>query len=112
MKQPLNEQDDLAQTALDSESSASRRRFTRNAVVGSAVLFSLGNRAAWGEATNTGVCLSAGVTSSLAAYEAGGVASLAAGSEAEIARYNERLRALPGNFENVEADGSTCVYEE
>jgi hypothetical protein len=29
---------------------ASRRRFTRQAIMGSAVLFSLGNRPAWGQA--------------------------------------------------------------
>jgi len=35
---------------------STRRRFTRNGIVGSAVVFSLGNRAAWGQAEPT--CMS------------------------------------------------------
>ena len=37
--------------------SSTRRRFTRNGIVGSAVICSLGNRAAWGAVVN-GTCLS------------------------------------------------------
>ena len=43
---------------------ASRRRFARNALMGGAVLASLGNRAAWGQAIQ-GECISANVFYSL-----------------------------------------------
>ena len=49
-----NEQQHDAQSPVPAAeatpSDANRRRFTRNALVGSAVLLSLGNRAAWGQA--------------------------------------------------------------
>lgn len=38
-----------------------RRRFTRNMLVGGAVVATLGNRAAWGQTQVTGECISAGV---------------------------------------------------
>lgn len=46
---------------------SSRRRFTRNTVVGSAVLLSLGNRTAWGARNNDGTCLSASLLASFVA---------------------------------------------
>ena len=41
--------DDQASPVDSKDTAATRRRFTRNAVIGSAVVFSLGNRAAWGQ---------------------------------------------------------------
>jgi hypothetical protein len=44
-----------------------RRRFTRNALVGSAVIVSLGNRAAWGyTGNNVGACMSGPTLASFA----------------------------------------------
>jgi hypothetical protein len=48
----------------------SRRRFTRNGIVGSAVIFSLGNRAAWGRPV-TGTCVSPVVWASWTAPNGG-----------------------------------------
>ena len=45
---------------------ASRRRFTRQAIMGGAVLFSLGNRPAWGQDLPVG-CISVATWASVAA---------------------------------------------
>lgn len=51
--------DDKSAAANGQPSSSTRRRFTRNAIVGSSVLLSLTNRAAWGyTGLYTGQCMS------------------------------------------------------
>ncbi len=46
---------------LTKSAGSGRRRFTRNMLVGGAVVATLGNRAAWGQTQITGECISAGV---------------------------------------------------
>lgn len=60
------------------DSSQSRRRFTRQAVVGGAVVFSLANRSAWSSDTQGDNCISKGFWDSFAAP--GYVESIAPGN--------------------------------
>ena len=79
----LDNEEIPAQTDPAAENGTSRRRFTRNAVVGSAVLVSLGNRAAWGQDPGE-TCMSATI---LASFVANGnkFASMHPGHETGIA---------------------------
>jgi hypothetical protein len=68
LEQALEQEVSPAQTDPGANVGASRRRFTRNAVVGSAVLFSLGNRAAWGgENHSNETCMSRTILASFVA---------------------------------------------
>ena len=72
----------------------SRRKFTRNVLVGSAVLLTLGNRAAWGASS---ACISPNVWAS---YTEGGtpLASFNPEQQADIIEYESHLsQAQPGN---------------
>jgi len=48
------------------DAATSRRQFTRQAIMGSAVLFTLGNRPAWGQRSIPDVCISVGLWDSVA----------------------------------------------
>ena len=98
-------------------SSASRRKFTRGAVIGGAVVFSLGNRAAWSVpgndqgGGNDPVCLSAATVASMAAYNNGQRASMSPTTADAIDKYN--LEMQKGGRTVVEGpDGSSCVVKE
>ena len=71
---------------LDSEvPNSARRRFTRHAVVGSAVVLSLGNRAAWG-AKEIGPCLSVSIWHSITGADANDFAMSASPDHVEKAQ--------------------------
>lgn len=108
MNHPPNEGNISAEADASQESTvagSNRRRFTRNAVVGSAVLFSLGNRAAWGADPT---CLSA---TFLASFSNVAFSASPVGSD----RYLDELKAetilAPGNDGEryTDEDGNTCV---
>lgn len=93
---------------------ASRRRFARNAVVGSAVVFTLGNRAAWGGNGNNGggnnaVCLSETTMASMMNYANGTGASMSTSTAEAVKTYQDELKK--GNRVAVEGEepGSSCV---
>ncbi|MCB1700807.1 MAG: hypothetical protein H6985_09875 [Pseudomonadales bacterium] len=71
LEQALDSQDLSAESAPVTQPASSRRRFTRNALVGTAVLASLSNRPAWGgggdHANDT--CLSASLLASFVAND-------------------------------------------
>lgn len=57
-------------------SSTNRRRFTRNAIAGSAVILSLGNRSAWGAKVDPANCMSVATLNSFNPNIAEGFASM------------------------------------
>lgn len=81
--------------ADDEGKGISRRKFTRNALVGSAVLLTLGNRSAWGASSNTLMCIS---TNMLVSYE-NGMASALNGTpqEADINNFITTRNNFDGN---------------
>ncbi len=82
----------------------SRRRFARNALAGSAVLLTLGNRSAWG--TDPAVCVSANTYVSIAA---GYVASQTTVHSTEIAEFKDYFDATSGAGPFVDLpDGRVC----
>jgi hypothetical protein len=92
-------------TTSSGETTATRRKFNRNAAVGSAVLLTLGNRVAWGteQVVTDQECVSAATFASL------GNASVGAAHASEIADFK--------NFnydEIVRGENSVCKvrYEE
>jgi hypothetical protein len=73
--------------------STGRRRFTRNAVLGSTAILSLGNRAAWGEAPLTD-CVSAATWGSYDPKgDNPGFLSVQPGQDAKIDKINEVLNS-------------------
>ena len=93
---------------------SSRRRFTRNAVLGGAVLLSLGNRAAWGYTGNhVGECMS-GPT--LASFTLNGnqFASFNPAHDAELAQdivdlVNDNHSNYPSHTACSDGNGGYCV---
>jgi len=86
----------------------SRRRFTRNALAGGAVLLTLGNRSAWGGGPAVGACVSQNTYVSIAA---GYVASQTTVHSDEIAEFKDYFDANgPRNLVDL-SDGSVCVPE-
>ena len=86
---------------------ASRRRFTRGAVLGGAVVLSLGNRAAWSTEVAP-VCLSANTLASAANYATGTHASMNPVNQAKIVEYR-RLEAMPEYTTVSDGNGGSCV---
>ena len=97
----------LANNCDDSESKVtegpvtSRRTFTRNVLVGSAVLLTLSNRSAW--AANEVVCVS---TNLLMSYNNGQPSALTFEQEAEIQKFNSYPLEDRKNVEEI--NGDTC----
>lgn len=85
----------------------SRRTFTRNVLVGSAVLLTLSNRSAWGN--NPIVCFS---TNTLLSYGTGQASALSTEQQQEIKDYEDFLNDSSNNIISVSEDinGDTC-YE-
>lgn len=107
LKQGPETQDCQAEKAPAAETGASRRRFARNAVLGSAVIFSLGNRAAWGTVHADDTCVSDSVLASFAANDLR-VASARPGRTQEMAKAQEILR--PSNDDTRHTHGNqTCI---
>lgn len=86
--------------ADDEGKGISRRKFTRNALVGSAVLLTLGNRSAWGASSNTLMCLS---TNLLVSYE-NGMASALNGTQQETDI--ENFITTRDNFDSKDSNSS------
>ena len=107
IEEPTMEVDDTPAA----QSSASRRRFTRSAVIGGAVVLSLGNRAAW--SGNDGVCLSGQTMASAAAYQAGNRASMSPTTARAIdAYYREAGKPNRVKGPNPDSEGGSCVVQE
>ena len=79
----------------------SRRTFTRNVLVGSAVLLTLSNRSAW--ATKEVVCVS---TNLLMSYNNGQPSALTTEQKAEIDRFNSY--AIDERKKEEDINGDTC----
>ena len=94
--------------ADDEGKGISRRKFTRNALVGSAVLLTLGNRAAWGDPLN--VSISANLWAS---YVNGGQninnASYSPEQKSDILQFESCLEDYnPGHGYDLEVDPHIC----
>ena len=79
----------------------SRRTFTRNVLVGSAVLLTLSNRSAW--AANEIVCVS---TNLLMSYNNGQPSAFTAEQQAELDKFNSYPIDERNNQEDI--NGDTC----
>lgn len=97
----------------------SRRKFSRHAIAGSAVLLSLGNRAAWGGATGNAGCMSVMTLNSFNP-ETGMFVSAPAGRQEhdeDLARAihqigNPNGLRNPSSYTGVSSDGKWRVCEE
>lgn len=82
----------------------SRREFTRNVLVGSAVLLTLTNRSAWGLMENPVKCIS---TNLLMSYRNGQASGLTAEQQEEVRQFEEYLSEATADSVNVGDD--TCI---
>jgi len=100
MDQSLETQNAQAVDTPAGQAGASRRKFTRGAVLGGAVVLSLGNRAAW--STEVPVCLSANTLASAQNYlAAGGVhASMSPSTRSQIEAYYRQTPDQRAECEN------------
>ena len=104
-EQPLANHCDGPESKVTEGSVTSRRTFTRNVLVGSAVLLTLSNRSAWG---NNLVCFS---TNLLMSYETGQASALTEPQQQEIDDYEDFIRNNSNNIiSESEINGETC-YE-
>jgi len=101
---------------LSTESAHSRRRFTRQALAGSAVVFSLANRSAWSQSGGGDNCISKAFFDSFT--DPGYVESIHPQNQderllmQEKAREIQELTAPGGGYELVETDnGLYCAVE-
>ena len=111
--QSINSREAVTNGTPPVEAGSSRRRFTRNAVLGSAVVFTLGNRTAWGGNSgqgNNGVCISINTFNSMMNYENGVRASMSPTTADAIKAYQEELKRP--NRVAVQADGQSCVVQK
>ena len=107
LEQAPDTQESQVDIAPAADNAASRRRFTRNAVIGSAVIFSLGNRAAWGSYRAEDTCVS---NAMMASFVANGnqFASLRPGQLRQSRKIRKILR--PSNREaRYTKAGKTCL---
>ena len=107
MDQSLDTQNAQAVNTPSAQMRASRRRFTRGAVLGGAVVLSLGNRAAWSQASP--VCLSANTLASAANYATGVHASMSPTNQADIIEYRQRAAAGGVPYDDPDNVGGKCV---
>ncbi len=105
-EQQLTNNCDDSESKVTEGSVTSRRTFTRNVLIGSAVLLTLSNRSAWG---NSPVCFS---TNLLMSYGTGQASALTTEEQQEINDYEDFLNDSNNNIINVYEDinGDTC-YE-
>lgn len=108
LDQSPDKQEMQADSAPAEETAGSRRRFTRDALMGSAVIFSLANRSAWGQSEHADdTCMSATMLTSFVA-NGNQFASLRPGQSQEAAKAEEILR--PSNNATRHSHGNkTCV---
>jgi hypothetical protein len=93
---------DLASMAAE-DKGTSRRKFTRNALVGSAVLLTLSNRSAWG--AKVVVCASANL---LLSYNTGQPSAMTLDQLEEINNYEHYLSEAKAEPEKI---GDAMCYE-
>jgi hypothetical protein len=98
-----------AASAPGTDGVTSRRRFTRNAVASGAVVFTLGNRAAWGAAHPDDICMSSALLTSFVA-NGNQFASLQPGQTVDVMKAQEILQ--PGRNGDRHTHGNqTCVRD-
>ncbi len=106
MDQSPDTQNTQAVDVPSAQAGASRRKFTRGAVLGGAVVLSLGNRAAWSTEV-TPVCLSANTLASAVNYRAGLGASMSPVTQGQIDEYDRLVQA--GGEMTPDGQGGSCV---
>ena len=113
LEQTLEVEDKQADSAVGPEavsSRSSRRRFTRSAVVGGAVVLSLGNRAAWG---NQVFCVSATTMASFAANATSSISPTTMAKVEQLQLAVEQEGMMQQDFPPTETEGAkTCAVPE
>ena len=116
-EQPLANHCDGPESKVTEGSVTSRRTFTRNVLVGSAVLLTLTNRSAWG--ANFDVCVSTNLWNS---YTTGQPSALTFEQDAEVKTFEQYLgddplppdvngdMCIKVNQPNVSSDNTTVLY--
>ena len=110
LEQTLEVEDKQADSAVGPEavsSRSSRRRFTRSAVVGGAVVLSLGNRAAW---SNQVFCVSATTMASFAANATSSISPTTMAKVEQLQLAVEQEGMMQQDFPPTETEGAkTCA---
>lgn len=96
---------DSSENNLSERPDISRRKFTRNVLVGSAVLLTLTNRSAWG--LKVAPCIS---TNLLMSYRNGQISALTMEQQQEIDDFERYRDYIKPNTQPEDINGTTC-YE-
>ena len=104
----------VANTEESGAANTNRRRFTRNAIVGSAVMLTLGNRAAWGDGTGGDAPVQCVSTPTLLSYRAFGENFSSAHPQAmqDDIKDFENLSKQTNKYREVSEADETCLFEK
>ena len=103
-KDPTLTGDRESRGGKDNATESSRRRFTRNALVGGSVVLSLGNRSAWGQIGAPEGCLS---VNHFASFDTG-IVSLGPNQPENDAKYDDFMTILNRGVDPESPEGYVC----